>query len=146
MKLSSKIDSVARQRVTELLGNPFAGSGGFEPYPLSAKYRSNCHGTMAYVFNLKRGLSHPIAIPADQMDDLILENFVISQPAIGSLAAFYLGSDFLVHTAMIVGNSEKVFHQKIFGGCFELGFIEEHKCQAQIILGESLGVKYFKRK
>lgn len=146
MKLSSKIDSVARQRVTELLRNPFVGSEGFEPYHSSAIYRSNCHGTMVYVFNLMEELKHPLVISADQMDYLVRKNFTISEPVVGGLVAFYMDSDLLVHTAMLINNSDKVFHQKICGGCFELGVLEEHRLKAQEIIGAKLDIKYFKRK
>ena len=145
MKLSSKIDGVARQRVMELLRNPFAGSEGFEPYHPSAMYRSNCHGAMAYVFNLRKNLEHPLVIPADQMDYLVWKNFTLSEPIVGCLAAFYMDSSFLVHTSMLINNSNRVFHQKICGGCFELGVLEEHRLQAQEIIGARLNIKYFKR-
>lgn len=132
VELSYDLSSPIRERVSELLEKPYAGSKAFNFNHEDAKYRSNCHGTMVYVFGLDDPLikeeAHPGITSYDNMEDLIDTYFTpLDSPKIGSLIAFYdvAGEkESLLHTALQIGENGKIFEQPGTGGQFKESSIE----------------------
>ena len=134
-ELNDALPSTIRERVLELLERPYAGSKGFEHDHQDARYYSNCHGTMAYVFDVQHEAvgkrDCPFHLPPYIMEQLIESCFVpTTGPDIGNLIGFFLkkSSDkplFLLHTALVVDLGGGIFHQSGSGGIFGFGTIDE---------------------
>jgi len=133
-ELSNDLESPLRERVLELLEKPYAGSKAFKYNYPDAKYVSNCHGTMAYVFGLEdhvvKERAHPNIISDGQMEELIEKYFLPSDELdVGNLVGFYENPNSddkpLLHTALLIGAKDKIFQQSGTGGIFEPKTIEE---------------------
>jgi len=122
-----------KERVLELLKKPYAGSKAFRHNHPDARYVSNCHGAIAYVFDLEDPMvkerAHPGVIPYQHMRELIKRYFLPSDGlAEGNLVSFYETSEddngTLLHTALLIGQNGRIFHQSGTGGVFEPNTIE----------------------
>ena len=128
--LDDKLNAEIKNKITHLLENPFEGSGlnWNHPHP-QARYFSNCHGTMRYIFGLQK-LSRPKGLNEDMMSRIIEEYFMPSlyRFYIGSLVCFYEkteeGEKYLIHTAISVNDCRDIFHQSGSGGKFEIVLLE----------------------
>jgi hypothetical protein len=138
IELSKDLVLPVRERVLELLEKPYAGSKAFKYNHSDARYVSNCHGSMAYIFGLEDRIikerSHPIVILENQMKELIKGDFILSEDyKVGNLICFYeiLDSEMknLLHTALLTEydlteSNCQIFQQSGYGGIFEVKTIE----------------------
>ncbi len=133
-KVSDDLVSPIREKVLELLEKPYAGTKAFRYNHPDAKYVSNCHGAMAYVFGLEdpavKERAHPGIISDGQMEELIEKYFLPSdEPDVGNLIGFYENpnsdDETILHTALLIGANGKIFQQSGTGGIFEPKTIEE---------------------
>jgi hypothetical protein len=149
--MTESIDGLAspmKERVHELLNDPYAGSKSLGCDNPQAKYVSNCHGTQTYIFGLGKSSlknnAHPKIMDGSKMEKLISKHFLRSDKAeIGHLIAFYMGSsECLLHTALLIGNNGETFHQSGERGVFEKSTIETELGTYRLIFGNA-EVKYF---
>jgi hypothetical protein len=141
------------ERMVRLLEKPGEGSMAFRINSPDAKYLSNCHGTMTYVFGLEHPTidkkDHPSVISNYQMMDLIQIYFMPSSGfEVGTLVGFYEicedSSRDLIHTALFVGPNDQIFQQSGTGGIFEMGTIDSKlRCLAIGLRGvETISYRY----
>ncbi len=131
-ELSDELTLQIKKKVSALLEKPYAGSKAFKFDHSDAKYVSDCHGTMAYVFGLDDPLvtekTHPCIIGGRDMDKLIERYFTpLDVPKVGCLVAFYdIAGDeeSLIHTALQIDYGDEIFGQSGKGGLFEPNTIE----------------------
>ena len=132
--LVKELSSPMKERVMRLLRRPYQGSKCYEHNNNQAQFSSNCHGTMAFVFDLQdprvRIKARPSAIDSDQMEELISRYFSDSDKfQIENLVSFYTGAprsneEKLIHTALLIGQGDQIFHQSGYGGIFEITTLE----------------------
>ena len=134
LSLVKELSSPMKERVKKLLRRPYQGSKCYEHNHNQARFDSNCHGTMAFVFDLQDPMiktkTDPIAIASDQMEELISKYFLISDKfQVENLVSFYTGAlgsneERLIHTALLIGQGDRIFHQSGYGGVFEITTLE----------------------
>ncbi len=129
----NELTPLIEERVSELLEKPYAGTKAFRINHPDARYVSNCHGAMVYVFGLKepsiKEKNHPTIIAGDKMQKLIDKYFLqTDKPEIGSLVCFYEDSKHgqsLIHSALVTGPEGLILHQGGTGGRFEPSSIKD---------------------
>lgn len=134
IELGDYLEPSVKERALKLLKKPYAGSKAFKFNHSDVRYVSNCHGTMAYVFDLYDSIIkekiHPDVISDNQMKKLIHRFFLPSDKLdLGNLVCFYEvledKSESLLHSALLIGENGQIFQQSGGGGIFELKTIEE---------------------
>ncbi len=158
LEIEASLDNLPlslRQRVKGLLENPYAGSKAFRYNHEDAKYISNCHGTMLYVFNLPDPSSIrnacPITINPFDMEEFIKRFFSpCHNLKTGNLVAFHSGINnslkIPLHSALFLGQDNNIFHQKGTGGKFCIETIDEEVNFFKSIGHREIAVKGFKLK
>lgn len=147
-ELADRLDEEMRRKITQLLEKPYEGSGINWKYPHEqAKYSSNCHGTMEYIFGL-RDEKHPRILSENQMNKIIRECFTpVKRVTTGNLIGFYeqeKDKESLLHTAIMI-NPYEIFHQSGTCGWFEVTTIEKRLIGFRNIECEDVSVKSFRR-
>jgi len=120
---------------SKLLAKPHAGSRCSGYNNSQAKYYSNCHGTIAYLLGLKDPIlkvkPHPIFVSPPKMEELLRKYFLPSDGSnVGEVASFYYVENSgsrkrtLSHTALLIENKGKIFHQTGSGESFETSTVK----------------------
>ena len=156
MKNESHLTKNIERRVAKLLRDPYAGSKGFRINHSDARYISNCHGAMVYVFNLEdytiriRKNNHPDLISKLKMDYLISKHFLPSKKFhIGNLLCFYglsQGScaiEELFHSSLLIQDN-LIFHQRGTAGIFSLNRVDATKRLLESVHSTTIILKSYK--
>ena len=151
-ELSDELALPLRERVSELLEKTYAGTKAFKHNHPDAKYVSNCHGAMAYVFDLEdpvvKEKVHPGIILDGQMEKLIEKYFSPSDELVlGNLVGFYENpnsdDETLIHTALLIETNGNIFQQSGTGGIFESKTLEEQLRRLTVLESKEVEVRSY---
>lgn len=148
--MTNELEQNIKDKVVALLETPYVGTKMFRTNHPQARYCSNCHGTMSYVFSLNcKG--HPIFLSSEEMHETIQERFTREkQIKPGDLVAFYqtetrgLKNPSLFHTSLCVGNKTEIFHQTGTAGVFEIVPYEQKLTSLRTLLGDGIEIVGFR--